>query len=199
MLKRNILCLVIPVCLIFASYSQSFATHLMGSDLTYRCSNDSFYFVLKVYRDCGSSVLVSTTGQVLNVVGGTQNFNAALTHVSTKDITPVCSSAVSKCVSPAGTVGFQEYTFVSSVFFGTPARAAICQWRVSWTLAARNSTITTGQADQNFFTFTTFNRCLAPCNSSPFFTDAPISLLCGNQAQYINMSAVTLRIVPEIL
>lgn len=190
MLKRNILCLVIPVCLIFASYSQSFATHLMGSDLTYRCSNDSFYFVLKVYRDCGSSVLVSTTGQVLNVVGGTQNFNAALTHVSTKDITPVCSSAVSKCVSPAGTVGFQEYTFVSSVFFGTPARAAICQWRVSWTLAARNSTITTGQADQNFFTFTTFNRCLAPCNSSPFFTDAPISLLCGNQAQYINMSAV---------
>lgn len=79
--------------------------------------------MLKVYRDCGSSVLVSTTGQVLNVVGGTQNFNAALTHVSTKDITPVCSSAVSKCVSPAGTVGFQEYTFVFICVFRNTCQA----------------------------------------------------------------------------
>lgn len=180
---------ILPVCFLLSSLGAG-ATHLMGSDLTYRCSNDTFYFTLKVYRDCSSPVLIGTTGQLLNVVGGTQNFTVPLTHVVTKDITPLCSTAVSRCASTSGTFGFQEYVFRGVVFFGTPLRASICDWRVSWSLAARNSTITSGQADQNFFTFTRFNRCLAPCNTSPFFTDAPVSLLCGNQAQYINMSAI---------
>jgi len=165
------------------------ATHLMGSDLTYTCSNDTVTFKLKVYRDCNGVALTGT--QVLNIRGGAVNTNLNLSFISKRDITPVCESKISKCM-PGGNVtyGFEEHTFTGKFFFGVAPYNAICAWRVSWTNAARNNTITTGQAGQNYYTYTVFDRCLAPCNNAPVFSDAPVSVICQGYPQYINMSAI---------
>jgi hypothetical protein len=161
----------------------------MGSDLTYTCSNDTATFTLKVYRDCNGVALTGT--QVLNIRGGAVNTNLNLTFISKRDITPVCESKISTC-KPGGNVsyGFEEYIFRGKFFFGAAPYNSICAWRVSWTNAARNTTITTGQAGQNFYTYTIFDRCLAPCNNAPVFSDAPVSVICQGYPQYINMSAI---------
>ena len=56
-----------------------------------------------------------------------------------------------------------------------------CSIKISWEQAARNSSITTGAADMNFYIEATLNRCQNPCDNSPTFTNIPIAILCVGQ------------------
>ncbi|MFT5724126.1 MAG: hypothetical protein ACI9JN_001243, partial [Bacteroidia bacterium] len=64
-----------------------------------------------------------------------------------------------------------------------------CEIRLETGQCCRNSNISTGAANQNFYTYATIDLCKAPCNSSPSLTTEPIAYLCCNQPFYYNNGA----------
>ncbi|MES2560548.1 MAG: hypothetical protein V4590_12460, partial [Bacteroidota bacterium] len=70
--------------------------------------------------------------------------------------------------------------------------ASCCNVRFSFNVNARNGTINTGSANQNFYMDAVVNRCLsvAPCNSSPTLENDPFAVMCGGENYIFNNGAV---------
>lgn len=178
-------CAGLFIWLALGQYAQ--ATHLMGSDILYRCKGNGKYDItVRVYRDCNgvqisqSPIVVSCGSTVLNI--NTQ------TKVSVRDITgmdPSCPIQ-SRCVNQ-WTYGIEEHIWTAEIDLSS---YQCCEWTISWQQSARNSNISIGAANQNFYTFATLNKCVTPCNSSPDFTNPPIAIVCRNQDFVFNNGAL---------
>ncbi|MHB1277098.1 MAG: hypothetical protein ACYC1Q_01730, partial [Bacteroidia bacterium] len=164
------------------------ASHVMGSDIVYKCIGGGQYEVLvRVYRDCnGNNInqanLTATCG-ANTVIVNTQ------TLVSVRDITgisPNCN-VISACAGGPYAYGVEEYIF-SMILDLSPY--SCCNWTLSWELCCRNNGISTGMAGENFYTTATLNKCLASCNSSPDFTNPPIAIVCDDQDFIFNNGAL---------
>jgi len=172
------------------------ATHLMGSDIIYRClGNGKYEITVRVYRDCNgvslsqSNILVSCSSTTLTLSNQTK--------VSVRDITgidPNCPTQ-SRCQNQ-WTYGIEEHVFRTTVDLSS---YSCCEWTISWSQSARNSNITTGQANQNFYTFAKLNKCVTPCNSSPDFTNPPVAIVCHNQDFIFNNGALDTNDVGDSL
>jgi len=181
---------------LFGGLQQASATHLMGSDIIYRCLGNSKYEItVRVYRDCNgvslsqSNIIVSCSSTTLTLTNQTK--------VSVRDITgidPNCPTQ-SRCQNQ-WTYGIEEHVFRTTVDLSA---YNCCEWTISWQQQARNSNITTGQANQNFYTFATLNKCVTPCNSSPDFTNPPVAIVCHNQDFVFNNGALDTNDVGDSL
>lgn len=172
---------------LIGSVQEANATHLMGSDIDYRCLGNGKYEInVRVYRDCNgiplsqSPIVLSCSSTTLNITNQTK--------VSVRDITgidPNCPTQ-SRCQNQ-WIYGIEEHVFRAEVDLSA---YSCCEWTISWAQSARNSNISTGPANQNFYTFAQLNKCVTPCNSSPQFTNPPVAIVCHNQDFVFNNGAL---------
>ncbi len=165
------------------------ASHVMGSDIVYRCKgNGKYEVVVRVYRDC-NGIQVSQSNVVARCSNTTINISAQ-TKVSVRDITGIDSRCptTSRCGgSTSFPYGVEEHIWKMEIDLSS---YSCCEWTLSWEQCCRNGNISTGQANQNFFTTATLNKCVTPCNSSPDFTNPPVAIICANQDFVFNNGAL---------
>ena len=161
------------------------ATHLLGTELSYEhISGDTFLVKLKIYRDCHGIALSQTPFRVTpkgkagitingNLYGGT-------------DVTPVCKSHCTTCKSLSCTsdLGIEEYLMDAIVVLPD------CEYTIAWEQCCRSSNITTGAADQNYYTEIKLNKCITGNSSSPAFLTRPYIVGCANQCTSVLQGAM---------
>ncbi len=172
----------------WAVTNEAQASHVMGSDIVYRClGNGKYEVVVRVYRDC-NGIQVSQSNVVARCSSNTVTISSQ-TKVSQRDITgidPNCP-VQSRCQSTNFQYGIEEHVWKMTLDLSS---YSCCEWTLSWEQCCRNGAITTGQSNQNFFTTATLNKCVSPCNSSPDFTNPPIAIVCHNQDFVFNNGAL---------
>jgi gliding motility-associated-like protein len=190
------------------------ADHIMGSDITYRCSktNDSIFTItINFYRDCngcyvlgqspkcGTSENCSSAGTVPSVLtmncisGGSSTGSVSMTRTSIIDITRTCNNEKSRCAQPcngAYPYGIEKHTFEGTLDLRKQMKSGCCRFSVSTAnICCRSVAITTGPSG-GFYTYLEIDACKTPCNSSPQLTNDPVAILCCNQPYFFNNGAV---------
>lgn len=200
--------------LLFLGNQYSKADHIVGNDITYRCSptNDSiFTIIFNFYRDCngcyvlgqspkcgtsencGSSQTAPTSLTLSCTSSGTNLGTISMTRTSITDITKTCKKEKSRCAQPCNgsyPYGIERHTFEGTVDLRSYMKNGCCRFTVSVLLYVRGAKITTGMQQQGFFTFVEFDACKKPCNSSPQLTNDPVAIVCCNQPYFFNNGAV---------
>lgn len=173
------------------------ATHVMGADITYKCIDTLKYkFTIKYYRDCRGVAFGNPSGATkIKCKSGSGSTGVSLTRTAIRDVTPVCASATNPC-NPKNTYGtgegIEEHTYTVTIDFNKSGYSQFrkcCKIILETGQCCRNGAITTGAANQNFYTFAELDLCAAPCNSSPALTTEPIAFLCCNQPFFYNNGA----------
>jgi hypothetical protein len=170
--------------LLFVSlfYTHTFASHLLGGDLTYECLGPNQYRVfLKVYRDCnGIDVDNSYTVTYSSATCGTSG-SITVTKQSSGILPLLCPTAPNAC-NGNGPYGVEEYIY--SGILNLPPGCQAGDWILNWNNCCRNDAITTlnGGSSQNM----SLNALLKNnngigCNSSPQFTVPPALIVCPNK------------------
>jgi gliding motility-associated-like protein len=164
------------------------ASHVMGSDIVYRCLGNGRYEVtVRVYRDCNGIQLSQS-----NVIARCSSSTITISNqnkISQRDITGIdarCPTG-SRCVSGGFQYGVEEHIWRMTLDL---SNSQCCEWTLSWEQCCRNGNISTGQANQNFYTTANLNKCVTPCNSSPDFTNPPVAIICVNQDFVFNNGAL---------
>jgi len=174
---------------------KSYATHLMGCDITYTCIDTlKFEVSLTWYRDCRGIAMTNAGQMALRC--GTTTGTVTLTLSSITDITPLCATTSTGC-SPSNTTatgaGIEKHVYKGIVDFNSTALSsfASCTGRVilSAAMNARNGAITTGPSG-TLYNDVEIDLNKAPCNSSPQFTTDAMGLACCNQPLYHTLGAI---------
>lgn len=166
------------------------ATHFAGADLTYTCLGGLTYRIeLTVYRDCAGSQVSPGYGIAFSSASCGFFFTDTIEQVppTGQEITFPCASSVTKCTNPASlNPGIQKYVYAKDITLP----GACSDWVFSWNPCCRNCDITTinippgcGGAVSNsaIYVEATLNNLQFPCNSSPVFSNIPITFLCVGQ------------------
>ncbi len=185
-------------CFFFGLYSMIFlfpmsstATHISGADLTYRwISGNTYEITLTLYRDCsGIAAPNSVTINYKSASCGSNN-NITLNKVSGTglEITQPCSTATTTC-NGGSNPGIQKYEYIGTVTLGS----ACSDWVFSYSVCCRNCAITTLTYTPNncsgvpaTYVEATLNNLTSPANSSPVYTNPPLSFLCLGQTFHYN-------------
>ncbi|MEX0965873.1 MAG: T9SS type A sorting domain-containing protein [Bacteroidia bacterium] len=170
--------------LIFSFSAQ--ATEYLGGEITWKClGNDSFEVTVTVYTHCGPNDTIDST---LTVTDSLSAYNVGLNLVSEEDITNVCDFIGTKCDSANAVF---PYSTRKSIF-----RTVIdvgnytgCNLRLSYSDCCRKPFSGTPSYTPDFYIESSFNRCLAPCGSSPEFAENPIGVLCAGQCVLYTFNA----------
>lgn len=169
----------------FVFVSNSFASHVMGGDITYTCLGGNQYQVtLTLYRDC-AGITIGTTPQSVNFTSSCGTFDASLDWVSTTDVSQVCPTQATTC--NGGTIpGTEQY-----IFTGVVTLPPCADWIMNWDVCCRNDGITniTTPGSQDLYVQSTLNNIAGGCNNSPQFLALPTPYLCPNQLSIYNHGA----------
>lgn len=195
------------------------ATQVAVSDWSYTCvpnSNGLFNIRLILYRDCNGWAEFGTTGGCANATVNVQLRGAdpgcngtilsiltlTLRNVRDANPNPRCPDAKNICTNcglvSGGTFvpAVERYEFgvdnVDLSLLNSSIPASCCNVRFSYQQCCRNSTITNGAANANFYTEMTINRCLSanPCNSSPVLPNDPFVSFCAAAPVMFNSGAI---------
>lgn len=179
LIQSKLLPIIITCLFCLAFLPKARATHQVGAEITYKCiGKDSFEVTLTLYRDCNGinlpsteSVKISSNGALLTSV----NVNL----VSTKDITPVCPTTLSRCQSSSGFIfGIQKFVYTGIVDLGAyPNNCDITFYNLQ---CCRNGSLVVGK-DQNYYAETKMDKCASSCNSSPVFSQERIGVVYTGQ------------------
>lgn len=204
---RKLYLYLVFLCTALMAVDKAQATHVMGADFEYQClGKDSFYITIKVYKDCKGVNLSPITLTVTPLSAGCSwsLSNASMTQVSCEDITPVCKKSCSKCdrqncnaygypngsnASCSFQYGMEKVTFKYLLVFPSSINSKCCKFRASYEQCCRNGQITTCCANENFFSYAEFDRCVKPCNSSPVLANDPVAILCVGNCICLNNGA----------
>jgi PKD repeat protein len=200
------------LALILFPFSNSKASHIVGSDITYKCTATAgiYEITMVIYRNCdgGIELCPSTCGapctQTMNIQGADPGCSSStfgsisLTLQNVMDVQDnICPSVKNtctntNCVTP-GTFspGIEKYTFKGLANVGPTSGipASCCKVRFSWELCCRNAQIATGAAGANFYTDVVLNRCLvtSPCNNGPVPINDPLFVTPGGENVQFNL------------
>ena len=182
--------------LFFLGTGKSYATHVMGADITYTClSAKKYKFKVTYYRYCngiGFSNPSNVSKLVCNSNGASQA--VSLTRESITDVTPICKTAKSPC-NPVNTgftgEGIEAHVYTTTIDFtkapySNLLKNGCCEIRFETGQCCRNNNINTGPTG-NFYTYATLDLCQAPVNNSPQLERPPVAYMCCNQPVYFNM------------
>jgi hypothetical protein len=174
--------------LLLVGTTSLYATHLMGGEIELICVNSgtnppTYRIRVRIYRDCRgisqpSTITVRYQSSSCNV-----NQTITLNRTSITDFTPLCPGQQSVCQnSGSPNIGWEEHVYESSSI----QLQACTDWVISTTDCCRNSSITTGSNDEDFYIYIQVNTQAAPCNNSPRYSNRPAALLCNNQSFCFN-------------
>ncbi|MFK7950626.1 MAG: proprotein convertase P-domain-containing protein, partial [Saprospiraceae bacterium] len=179
------------------STSETKASHIMGGDITYNCiAPNTFAFTAQFYRDCNGITLPNTVSLTVyspSGCGPSQNITLELIPAGPQTVTPLCPGELDACNTTAGQYGIQKYVYThvpasqGSGLSDPPVvlSTGCTDWTVWWSSCCRNTTITTGPANDGFYIETVLNNIDAPCNNSPTFLNTPTPYACiGETVNY---------------
>ncbi|MEO8085637.1 MAG: SprB repeat-containing protein, partial [Bacteroidota bacterium] len=174
-----------------------YATHAAGADLTYRFisrngTGDTYEITGSFYRDC-SGVAAPTTLPITisSVICNYTNSTYSLPKIAGtgQEITFPCSTSQTKCTNAASPIlGFQKYVYRGNVVF--PSQCT--DWRISYSVLARNCAITTMQQGNPcgqttaIYVEATLNNLNFTSNNSPTFSNNPVAFICQFQSFVFN-------------
>ncbi len=169
----------------------AYATHISGADLSYKwITGSTFEVYLTLYRDCSG---IAAPNSVLVNYKSTNcgyNLNVTLNKIpgTGQEITKPCTSSPTNC-NGGITAGIQKYEYTASVTL--PAQCS--DWVFGYSICCRNCAITTLTYSPNncsgvpaTYIEATLNNLIAPDNSSPVFTNVPVSFFCIGQEFHYN-------------
>lgn len=193
---------ILLILYFLGSLSAVRASDIMGADMTYRCiGQDSFEFTTIVYKDCNANWQIPAGVYQLHISAVScsfTSFSLSPTLVKCEDITPVCGSSCSKCISTCNAsssngscsfpYGIEKLTYTTIVYLGN---TTCCKFHIGYIgNSTRNYATTTCCNSDLFYTYVELDRCSASCNSSPILTNDPIAILCVNQDFVFNNGAM---------
>ena len=173
----------------FSNFNSAYATSFVGGDLTYTCLGGNTYLITYAYyHDCSGGSAPTTVNTTFNCSSNQAfNFTATLNKIpgTGQEVTPGCSCSLTTCQGGTS-FGVREY-----VYQGQVTLAPCNSWTISVSNCCRNTVSTvlnwpTGQ----FYIETTLNSLYAPCNSSPSFSNKPISIVCNGKSYCYNHGAI---------
>lgn len=169
------------------------ASHIMGSDITYKCVDKFKYEVtLKIYRDCNGIALGTIQQLKVLCVKSNASKTIQLPRTQRTDITGVDASCPigvqSKCNGGLSPYGIEEHIFQATIDLNWAPNCE--EFVISVNISARNKAITTGASNRKFYTEATIYTNLDKCNSSPEFTTPPTALICVGKDFVFNNGAI---------
>ena len=187
---ENIKSILTLSLLLFLSSSAK-ATHVMGSDIFYKhISGMKYEITIKYYRDCRGVAFANPSAASRVICDNTSNnIPLSLSLKAINDVTPVCDTVSSPC-NPANTFGtgdgIEEHVYVDTIdFASSPFDVLIgCSSDIiiRTSQCCRNSAITTGPENKNFFTEAIIRfQPQFEENSTPVFEVPPIFRTSVNQ------------------
>lgn len=187
---KKILSLFIFLFLLLGFNYQSKASHIAALDLTLSCIGGNDYIVKFVlYRDC-SGIPAETVVNLTFICSSNSAYNFTLSNVpripgTGQEVTQNCVAMPTRCSSGV-LYGIQEYVFQAQVTL-PPCN----YWTVSWTICCRNfSNTISSSTSQSAYIQTQLNNLQFPCNSNPYFTNKPLTVLCQGQTTCFNIGAI---------
>ena len=181
--------LLLTIILSFTFSASLNATNNVGSDLTYTCLGGNVYLITYAYYlDCSGTNAPTTVMITFNCSSNQAfNFSAALNKIpgTGQEVTPSCGCDSTTCQGGTS-FGVREY-----VYQGQVVLASCNSWTISTSGCCRNSVsaIQNGASNQ-YYIETTLDNLTAPCNSSPSFTNRPISIVCNGKSFCYNHGAL---------
>ena len=150
--------------------------------MTYEQIAPNQYLVtLRIYRDCnGISLNYNAT---VKWTGSCGNGTALAARQSITDITPLCSTAPSRCAGGTGSIGIEEHIYTAMV----TVPAGCNNLNFNYTLCCRNNVITT-LLDPGNETIYLYARHVntAFFNQAPIFNNDPAPIVCVNKPVIYN-------------
>jgi gliding motility-associated-like protein len=166
------------------------ASHIAALDLTLTCIGGNDYIVRFVlYRDC-SGINAPTSVPLTFVCTSNPAYNFNLSSIpmvagSGQEVTPGCSAMPTKCAG-GSLYGLREYVYQAQVTL-PPCNF----WQVSWSTCCRNPSNTiSSPTSASAYIQATINNQTVPCNSSPTFTNKPVTVMCVGQTNCYNHGAI---------
>jgi len=187
-MKSTLLSLVF----IFGLFTEfSFASHVVGSRITYEYTPGGTIFKVKMYRDCAG--INAPSSIILNFVSAS---NCAASFTTTIFIDAPNSGfqvPFNSCngVGPTTCAGGVIFAFEEYNYVGVVAVPPCDDWEVSYSECCRNAAIT-NLVDPDFnnaYFSTTFDNLNYPTNSSPQFNAVPVNYYCAGMPAIIDYSA----------
>ena len=179
--------------LIFLFSTNIRASHIAGADLTYIClGGNDYQITLTLYRDC-SGIDVENPAPIY-FSSSCGSFTVSLYQIpgTGQEITGACPTSPTSCTTPGGIYGIREY-----VYQGVVTLQPCADWNFYYTTCARNPAITTisNPGSACIYEYAKLNNaCILgssnPCNSSPVFSNKPVTIICNGQQFCFNHGAV---------
>ncbi|HNP50140.1 MAG TPA: hypothetical protein PKL85_14945, partial [Bacteroidia bacterium] len=191
---RSILQMAVLFFILLCLNFTASATHISGADITYTwVSGNTYNLDLTLYRDCSGVSAPNNVSVSYSSVSCGYNLNVTLNKLpgTGQEITHPCTAGLTTC-SGGTNPGIQKYEYVGTVTL--PAQCT--DWRFGYSICCRNCAITTlSYTPPNctgvpaLYVEATLNNVAAPHNSSPIFSNIPISFLCIGQTFHYNHGA----------
>ncbi|MFK7949435.1 MAG: T9SS type A sorting domain-containing protein [Saprospiraceae bacterium] len=183
-MKRFFLFLVF--CILLGFSNSTFATHYMGSELTYECLGGNQYEVkLVTYTDCAAISPAPTLS--VNFSSSCSSFNTNLSVVTgyPQEITAACPTNSTYCT------GGTAHALYETVYLGTVTIPACADWIISHSSCCRNSATLNllNPTSQSHYIELTMDNSTVSCNTSPDFELSPITVACVNDTSYHSFNA----------
>jgi gliding motility-associated-like protein len=172
----------------FTGIQQASASHIMGSDISFRCLGGNQYeIVVTVYRDCSGIDAPTSIPIDISSTCGTQTVTAnAQASNSGIEVSQLCPTAVSTC--QGGTLpGVEVYTYTATVTLQPNCGL----YTFSYDDCCRNpSNNIVSPTSQGFMVRATLNSNAVVCNTAPNFTSLPVPYFCLGQPVNYSHGAV---------
>lgn len=184
------------IALLFTA-RKSHATHQTGIEFSYECVGTQLYKIHgRAYYHCSSSSGINIQSISFSSASGPFCSQPSLVVGSEwlpqnirTDATPVCPASVTNCQDPASSISgiWQAYNYATYDFSQTNN----CAFYISWQNCCRNNAITSGAANDSWYTnLSLIDPQAATCNSSPQFNTPPVFQILQNDTTYFDQGAI---------
>lgn len=181
------------------------ATHVMGGEITWRCSGNGYVFELIFYRDC-NGVEVNTISETINVWNHPAISSIPVAFISREDISPTCTPvagsppALDCGTGPSGGNGIgaiEKITYRSNPVILSGIPPAGTGWIFTYTNFSRSALITNLMTPSNYGLTITAKMFAIPgaaagvcIDNSPQFLEDPYLVSCAGEDYSYNMHPV---------
>ncbi|MBK9420719.1 MAG: gliding motility-associated C-terminal domain-containing protein [Flavobacteriales bacterium] len=171
--------------LLIASASEARASHYLGGNITWECQGGNNYLVtVDLFFDCTSGAVGFP--QLLHVASACASFDTLLLPPPLVEVSQVCAAELPNTVcNGGGLMGVWQGSY--QVLLNLPPCAG--GWRMWWAICCRPPTVDLVGAPGIYLEGLLRND-LAPCNSSPTFSQNVVPNVCIGQPVYANFGAV---------
>jgi len=94
------------------------ATHALGAEMTYQCTENSneYEINLSLFRDCdGVNVASNYTVDLVSLTGSCENLSLKLSRTETFDISRFCDGETSPCATSRDDGGIEQYDYSNTI------------------------------------------------------------------------------------